>query len=75
MSEQTIDVPLHPGSRISLLGDLDVDDGGFSGAIIYEGTVNCYNPDTKMLDMEDDDTSYIELCQMIDEAECVQIIQ
>lgn len=74
MSEQTIPVPLRPGSRVTVFDNVDVDPGGFVGSLAFEGVVESYCPDTLKLSFEDSDVGYAEFTRLLDENDSVQII-
>jgi len=71
--DQTIEVLLKPGDRLTLVEDVDVDERGSAGTIMYEGIVEQYVPDTGLIRM-DDGTERDELFRLIEEAEAVEII-
>lgn len=74
VERQTIDVPLKPGARLTLIEDIDLEANGKSGTIMYESIVDKYVPDTGLLLMEDG-TQRTEVGRMIDEAEAIEIIK
>jgi len=71
--DQTIEVSLEPGDRLTLVEDVDVDEGGSAGTIMYEGIVEQYVPDTGLIRM-DDGTERAELFRLIEKAEAIEII-
>lgn len=73
-SEQTIPVPLKPGSRVAIFDDVDVDPGGFVGSMVLEDVVEAYNPKTLNLEFRDSDIGYAEFIELLEENESVQII-
>lgn len=76
MKDQTIEIPLKVGSRVSILSDITIDqDGGFTASTIFEDTVAQYNPDTNKLAFEESDVGYAEFLSMVDEHHSIQIIQ
>lgn len=73
--EQTITVPLRPRDVVTLYSTIDMDkDGGFAGSILFEGTVDTYNPRTGLLQFEDSNVGRAEFRELLDEAAGVQIV-
>jgi hypothetical protein len=72
--EQKISVPLQIGDEVHLLEDVDRDDGGFAGAIMFKGTVERYNPQTGLLRFEENDMGRAKFINLLDEAAGIQII-
>jgi hypothetical protein len=75
MKEQTIEVPLKVGSRVSILTDVDTDEGGFVASTVFEDTVVTYNQDTNVLEFADSDIGYAEFMDLLDEHDSVQIVR
>lgn len=74
MSQPTIDVPLKVGSRVALLEDTDIDEGGgYAASVMYEATVERYVPETLLLEMSDG-TGLAEFKEMLEEADGVEIV-
>jgi hypothetical protein len=74
-SEQTIEVPLKVGSRVSILTDVDTDESGFVASTVFEDTVVTYNQDTNVLEFADNDIGYAEFMDLLDEHDSVQIVR
>lgn len=76
MNNQTIEVGISPGSRVTLLKDVDIDNsGGSSGTILFEGYVDRYVPQTELLEFEESDVGRTEFQQLLDEADAIEVIQ
>lgn len=75
MREQTIEVPMKVGSRVSILTNVDMDAGGSSGDIVFEDTVETYNQTTAKLVFEDSDIGLAEFERLLDEHDSVQVIR
>lgn len=74
VTEQTIEVSLPVGSRVTVFDDVDMDDGGFAGSVVFEGTVEQYSPDTRKLVFEDSTVGYSEFAELVDEYDSIQVI-
>lgn len=75
MSEQTIGVPLVPGSHVVVFSDVDIDDdGGFAGSLEFEGVVEQHVPETRKLSFEDSDVGYATFEELLRENDGVQVI-
>jgi hypothetical protein len=75
-SNQSIEVMLPVGSRVTLLENVDIDEHeGSSGEILFEGYVNRFIPETGLIEFEDSDVGRIEFLSLLDEADSVEIIQ
>ena len=75
MSEQTIPVNLKVGSRVSVLTDVDTDEGGFTASTVFEDTVEQYVPETRLLRFEDSDMGYAEFEELVLEHDSVQVVK
>ena len=76
MNNQTIEVGISPGSRVTLLKDVDIDSKeGSSGSILFEGYVDRYVPQTGLLEFEESDVGRTEFQQLLDEADAIEVIQ
>lgn len=80
MSEQTIEISLKPGSWVSILGDIDIDEGdgqidGFSASPVFEGKVTQYNEETNKLVFENSDVGYAEFQEKLEQHDNVQVIR
>lgn len=75
MQEQTISVPLKPGARVSILTDVDTDEGGFSASEVFHDTVKTYVPETLKLEFENSDISYDEFTELVKEHDSFQVIR
>lgn len=74
-NEQTIEVPLMVGSRVTIYEDVDMDeDGGFAATPVYEATVEQYVEGTGKLVMSDG-TGLAELRELLDEYDSVQVMR
>lgn len=72
---QEISVPFGVGDRVTLYSAVDMDkDGGFAGDVLFEDTVEQYNPQTGLLQFEDSDIGRAEFKELLDEAEGIQIV-
>lgn len=76
-TSQTISVPLKPGSRVTLLEDVEIEDEaeGSSGVIIFEDYVEQYVPEKGLLSFENSDVGRAELRRMVEEADGVEVLQ
>lgn len=75
MTEQTIAVPLKVGSRVSVLTDVDTDEGGFMASTVFEDTVEQYVPQTGLLRFEESDIGLAEFKELLEEHDSVQVIR
>jgi hypothetical protein len=75
MTEQTIDVPMKVGSRVSVLTDVDLEEGGSSGSIVFEDTVVQYVPSAGKLEFADSDIRYAEFKELLAEYDSVQVMR
>ena len=66
--EQSIDLPLTVGSRITLYKSVDFDGDSKLTSILFEDRVERYNPDTGLLEFRDSDVGLSEFESLIDEA-------
>lgn len=75
MEEQTIELPLKPGSHVLLYRDIDMgEEGETLIATMYEARVERYVPDTGLLEMSDG-TGRTEFLSMVEEAVGYEIIE
>ena len=73
---QTIQVPLEVGSRVTLYTDVDIDaDEGLVASVSFEDYVAQYVPDTALLRFENSDVGRAEFIQMMEEADGVEIVK
>lgn len=75
MIDQVISVQLRVGSRVSILTDVRMDDGGFAASTVFEDTVVRYVPESNLLRFEDSDIGYAEFVDLLDEHDSVQIVR
>lgn len=75
MSGQTIPVTLKVGSRVSILRDVRMDDGGFSASTVFEDTVAQYVPQTGLLRFEESDIGLAEFESLLDKHDSVQVVK
>jgi len=75
MSEQKVPVNLKVGSRVSILTDVRMDDGGFAASTVFEDTVEQYVPETNLLRFAESETGYAEFVELLDEYDSVQIVK
>jgi len=75
MSEQTITVNLKVGSRVSILKDVDTDEGGFMASTVFEDTVEQYVPQTGLLRFEESDIGLSEFKELLGQHDSVQVIR
>lgn len=67
---------ISPGSRVTLLKDVDIDSKeGSSGTILFEGYVDRYVPQTGLLEFEESDVGRTEFQRLLDEADAIEVIQ
>lgn len=75
MKEQTIELPLEPGSRVVLYESVDMDEeGGYIADVLYEGHVEQYVPETGLLKLSDG-IGRIEFLELVEEADGYEVIQ
>lgn len=74
VTEQSVEVSLPVGARVTVFDDVDMDDGGFAGSVVFEGTVEKYCPDTRKLVFEDSDVGYAQIEGMFQKYDSVQVI-
>lgn len=72
---QTIPVQLKVGSRVSIMEDVDMDDGGFMASDVFHDTVTQYVPQTNKLEFENSDIGYAEFVNLLEEYDSVQVIR
>jgi len=75
MTRQTIPVNLKVGSRVSILEDVDTDEGGFIASTVFEDTVEQYVPQTRKLAFANSDIGYAEFEELLREHDSVQVIR
>jgi hypothetical protein len=75
MTAQTIDVSLKVGSRVSILENVDTDEGGFIASTVFEDVVEQYIPESNKLSFEESDIGYAEFVDLLEEYDSVQIIK
>lgn len=75
MTEQTIEVNLKVGSRVSVLKDVDTDEGGFMASTVFEDTVEQYVPQTGLLRFEESDIGLAEFKELLEQHDSVQVIR
>ena len=75
MTEQTIPVNLKVGARVSVMKDVDMDEGGFVASTVFEDTVEQYVPETRKLRFEESDIGYADFEELLREHDSVQVIK
>jgi len=75
MTEQKIPVNLKVGSRVTILTDVRMDDGGFSASTVFEDTVTQYVPKTRKLEFAESDIGYADFVELLDEHDSVQVVR
>lgn len=75
MTEQTIPIQLRVGSRVSILTDVRMDDGGFTASTVFEDTVVQYVPQTCKLVFANSDIGFADFKKLLDEHDSVQVIR
>lgn len=75
MKEQTINIPFKVGSRVSILTDVRMDNGGFISSTVFEDTVETYNETTGKLEFRDSDIGLAEFEKLLDEHDSVQVVR
>jgi hypothetical protein len=75
MKEQTISVPLKPGARVSVMDEVDMDEGGFTASDVFHDTVKTYVPETRKLEFEDSDIGYDEFVELVNNHSSFQVIK
>lgn len=75
MSEQTLEIDLRPGSRVSILTDVDMDPDGFTAETVFEGTISRHIPQTRTLEFEENDMCYAEFLELVEEYDSIQVVR
>jgi hypothetical protein len=75
MADQTVPITLKVGSRVTILDDVDMDEGGFAASTVFEDTVTEFVPQTKRLEFDESDIGYAEFEELLDEHDSVQIVR
>lgn len=78
--EQTIEIGLKPGSWVSIMEDVDIEEGdgfvdGFTASTVFEGKVERFVPETNRLEFEDSDMGYAEFMELVEEYDSVEVIR
>lgn len=76
MKEQEINIPLKPGSQVTIFNDVDIDaDGSFAAGVVFDDTVVQYVPHTGKLQFAKSDIGLSEFQDMLYEHESVQVVR
>lgn len=77
MNDQTIGIPLSVGSRVTLLTDVEIedDDSGSTGTILFDGRVEQYVPQTGKLSFEGKDIGQAGFLDLLEEADGIEILE
>lgn len=74
-SDQTIEVPLKVGSRVSVLKDIDLEIDGYMATPVFEDTVVQYIPQTGKLVFDESDIGLPEFKELLEEYDSVEIVR
>lgn len=74
--DQTIEVPLSGGDRVTLYEDVNMDsDGGLSAGIAFEGEVEQFVPETALLEFKDAEIGYASFQRLVEEAAGIEVVR